>query len=64
MPREALFLAGKVFQRSGWWRHLLRGAASRFCPRACRRGEIAPLTRDVRRYRNYFPTVELVAPTG
>ena len=25
-------------------------------------GQLALLTRDVRRYRTYFPTVELIAP--
>jgi predicted nucleic acid-binding protein len=65
MPREALFLAGKAFQR-----HRAAGG---------RRGGVPPdffigahaavaavpvLTRDLRRYRAHFPTVELVAPEG
>jgi predicted nucleic acid-binding protein len=62
-PRPALFLAGKAFQR-----YRAQGGA---------RGSVLPdffigahaavarfvlLTRDVRRYRAYFPSVELIAP--
>jgi predicted nucleic acid-binding protein len=62
-PRPALFLAGKTFQR-----YRAQGGA---------RGSVLPdffigahaavarlllLTRDARRYRTYFPSVELIAP--
>ena len=63
VPRPALFLAGKAFlqyRRSGGRKSNVlpdffigaHAAASR-CPL---------LTRDVQRYRTYFPTVELIAP--
>ena len=62
-PRPALFLAGKAFQR-----YRAQGGP---------RGSVLPdffigahaavaqlllLTRDARRYRTYFPSVELIAP--
>ncbi len=63
MPRPALFLAGKAFiryRREGGTRHNVLAdfftgahAAVLGCPL---------LTRDARRYRSYFPTVELIAP--
>jgi predicted nucleic acid-binding protein len=63
MPRPALFLAGKAFiryRREGGRRHNVLSdffigahAAILGCPL---------LTRDARRYRSYFPTVELIAP--
>ena len=63
IPREALFLAGKVFlsyrRRKGSKRHVLpdfyigaHAAVSGY----------PILTRDVARYRSYFPTVRLIAP--
>src|SRR5690242_19088616 len=62
-PRAALFLAGKAFQRyrtqGGVRRNVLpdffigaHAAVARFLL----------LTRDARRYRAYFPTVELISP--
>ena len=63
IPRSALFLAGKAFQR--------------YRSQGGRRTTILPdffigahaatlgvplLTRDARRYRSYFPTLELVTP--
>ncbi len=62
-PRAALFLAGKTFRtyrsaggtRSGVLPDFFIGAhaaVSRF----------TLLTRDARRYRTYFPTVDLIAP--
>ena len=63
IPREALFLAGKVFldyrRRKGSKQHVLPDfyigahAAVNGYP---------ILTRDVARYRSYFPTVRLIAP--
>jgi predicted nucleic acid-binding protein len=64
IPREALFLAGKVFldyrRRKGSKQGVLPDfyigahAAIAGCP---------ILTRDVGRYRSYYPTVPLIAPT-
>lgn len=63
MSRPALFLAGKAFARyrrgGGARANVLADffigahAAVLGCPL---------LTRDVRRYRHYFPTIELIAP--
>lgn len=65
IPREALFLAGKVFLR---YRQRSRGAVKRSVlpdffvgAHAAVRG-MPILTRDVGRYRTYFPTVELISP--
>ena len=65
IPKAALFLAGKVFldyrRRQGVKSSVLPDffigahAAVRGWP---------ILTRDVARYRTYFPTVRLIAPTG
>ncbi|MBX6745243.1 MAG: type II toxin-antitoxin system VapC family toxin [Acetobacteraceae bacterium] len=65
IPREALFLAGKVFQR------YRAGGGSRtgvlpdfFIGAHAAVAQLPLLTRDVRRYRSYFPTVRLIAPVG
>lgn len=63
MPDAALFLAGKAFasyRRSGGTRtgvlpDFFVGAQAALAERPL-------LTRDVRRYRTYFPSVELIAP--
>lgn len=63
IPTAALFLAGKAFQRyraSGGKRNgvlpdFFIGAHAAVL-------EIPLLTRDISRYRTYFPTVELIAP--
>ena len=63
IPREALFLAGKVFldyrRRKGSKQHVLpdfyNGAHAAV-------NGYPILTRDVARYRSYFPTVRLIAP--
>jgi predicted nucleic acid-binding protein len=63
IPREALFLAGKAFlryrRRSGTKRSVLPdfyiGAHAAVM-------QWTLLTRDVGRYRAYFPTVPLIAP--
>ena len=63
IPREALFLAGKVFQRyraGGGTR--TGGLPDFFIGAHAAAAQLPPLTRDVRRYRTYFPTVRLVAP--
>jgi predicted nucleic acid-binding protein len=63
VPRMALFLAGKAFlqyRRAGGIR---TGVLSDFFVGAHAAVERLPvLTRDTRRYRHYFPTVELIAP--
>jgi len=63
IPREALFLAGKAFleyrRRSGTKRSVLPdfyiGAHAAVA-------DCSILTRDVTRYRRYFPTVRLISP--
>lgn len=62
-PRRALFLAGQTFRRyrsaggtrTGVLSDLFIGAHAQVlgCP---------VLTRDVRRYRTYFPAVDLISP--
>ena len=62
-PRAALFLAGKVFtkyrksggSRTGVLPDFFIGAHAAV-------GGVPLLTRDGRRYRTYFPTLELIAP--
>lgn len=63
IPREALFLAGKVFQR------YRAGGGSRtgvlpdfFIGAHAAIAGLPLLTRDVRCYRRYFPTVTVIAP--
>ncbi|PYE89546.1 type II toxin-antitoxin system VapC family toxin [Phyllobacterium leguminum] len=64
VPREALFLAGKAFtqyRRAGGVR---TGVLPDFFIGAHAAVQKLPLlTRDVRRYKNYFPTVTLIAPS-
>jgi predicted nucleic acid-binding protein len=63
MPRSALFLAGKAFQR-------YRAAGGRrtgvlpdfFIGAHAAVARLVLLPRDARRYRSYFPTIDLVAP--
>jgi predicted nucleic acid-binding protein len=63
IPREALFLAGKAFlnyrRRRGTKLSVLPDfyIGAHAAVHGC-----AILTRDVSRYRNYFPTVRLIAP--
>ena len=64
IPREALFLAGKAFltyrKRSGAAR---TGVLPDFFIGAhAAVAEMPILTRDDKRYRSYFPTVQLITP--
>jgi predicted nucleic acid-binding protein len=63
IPREALFLAGKIFtqyRRAGGSKNGVLPDFFIGAHAAVR--EIPVLTRDKGRYRTYFPTVELIAP--
>jgi predicted nucleic acid-binding protein len=63
MPRAALFLAGKVYLRYRAAGGVRSGVLSDFFIGAHAEVQGLPLlTRDVARYRSYFPTVELIAP--
>lgn len=63
IPREALFLAGKVFQRYRAGGGTRTGVLPDFFIGAHAAVARLPLlTRDVRRYRSHFPTVTLIAP--
>jgi predicted nucleic acid-binding protein len=63
IPREALFLAGKAFLSYRRRRGTKHGVLPDFYigAHAAVHG-FTILTRDVSRYRNYFPTVRLIAP--
>jgi predicted nucleic acid-binding protein len=67
IPREALFLAGKAFLR---YRQRSRAAVKRsvlpdfFIGAHAAVCGVPILTRDIGRYRYYFPTVELISPRG
>jgi predicted nucleic acid-binding protein len=63
MPRAALFLAGKVFQRYRAAGGTRTGVLPDFFIGAhAAVAGLALLTRDARRYRTYFPSVELLTP--
>jgi len=63
MPRAALFLAGKAYLRYRTAGGIRTGVVADFFIGAHAAVENIPLlTRDVRRYRSYFPTVNLIAP--
>ncbi len=63
IPREALFLAGKAFlayrKRHGSKTNVLPDF---FVGAHAAVAEMPILTRDISRYRSYFPTVELITP--
>ena len=63
IPREALFLAGKAYLRYRRSRGTKRSVLPDFYIGAHAAVMQWPLlTRDVSRYRAYFPTVSLIAP--
>ncbi len=63
MPRAALFLASKVYLRYRAAGGVRTGVLSDFFIGAHAEVQGLPLlTRDVGRYRSYFPKVELIAP--
>jgi Predicted nucleic acid-binding protein, contains PIN domain len=65
MPRAALFLAGKAYLRYRAAGGVRTGVMADFFVGAHAAAErLSLLTRDVRRYRSYFPTVEVIAPDG
>ena len=65
VPRTALFLAGRAFTQYRSAGGVRTGVLPDFFIGAHAMVESLPLlTRDARRYRNYFPKVVLVAPEG
>ena len=63
MPRSALFLAGKAFQRYRTGGGRRTGVLPDFFIGAHAAVTGLPLiSRDRRRYRTYFPTIDLIAP--
>jgi len=63
LPYEAAFLAGKAFlsyKRRGGRR--IAPLADFYIGAHAAVGRLRLLTRDARRYRTYFPTVDLIAP--
>jgi hypothetical protein len=63
IPKEALFLAGKVFLRYKKRRGKKRLPLPDFFIGAHAAVlELGLLTRDARRYRSYFPSVRLINP--
>ena len=63
MPRAALFLAGKVYRSYRRAGGMKTGVLPDFFIGAQAAVEALPvLTRDIRRYSTYFPTVDLITP--
>ena len=63
MPRSALFLAGKAFQRYRAAGGVRTGVLPDFFIGAhAAVAGLTLLTRDAQRYRTYFPKIDLVAP--
>ncbi|MGQ0834163.1 MAG: type II toxin-antitoxin system VapC family toxin [Gammaproteobacteria bacterium] len=64
IPKEALFLAGKVFLQYRKSKGAKSGVLSDFFVGAhAAVDEMTLLTRDVARYRTYFPKVKLISPS-
>jgi predicted nucleic acid-binding protein len=62
-PKSALFLAGQAFERYRRAGGTRTGVLPDLFIGAHAQAERLPiLTRDVRRYRTYFPAVELISP--
>lgn len=64
IPRPALFLAGKAFvkyRKVGGGKHNV--LADFFIGAHAAVKKLPLLTRDSKRYRNYFPSVELITPS-
>ncbi|MCJ7595685.1 MAG: PIN domain-containing protein [Desulfobacterales bacterium] len=65
IPKEALFLAGKAFLKYKKGKGLKRSPLPDFYIGAQAAVlELDLITRDVSRYRAYFPTVRLISPTA
>lgn len=63
IPREALFLAGKAYLQYRAGGGVRTGVLADFFIGAHAVVEQLPLlTRDARRYQNYFPTIKLITP--
>jgi predicted nucleic acid-binding protein len=63
MPRAALFLAGKVFQRYRAAGGIRTGVLPDFFIGAhAAIAGLCLLSRDAQRYRHYFPTIDLITP--
>jgi hypothetical protein len=63
MPRAALFLAGKVFQRYRSAGGVRTGVLPDFFIGAhAVISDATLITRDARRYRTYFPSIMLISP--
>jgi hypothetical protein len=63
VPRAALFLAGKVFQRYRATGGIRNGVLPDvFIGAHAAVAGLPLLTRDVQRYKTYFPSIKLIAP--
>jgi predicted nucleic acid-binding protein len=63
IPKEALFLAGKAFQKYRRSRRIKRSPLPDFYIGAQAAVlDMDLITRDVSRYRTYFPSVRLISP--
>ena len=63
IPKEALFLAGKAYLKYREGRGIKRSLLPDFYIGAQAAVlDLDLITRDVKRYRTYFPTVKLICP--